>query len=668
MSRPARGSARTLNRTRLSSIVAAKKSKTGRKRARSPETAVSAIQGVSSGKGLSARPDSDCLAPLIYGAFFLSLFLAFSPALESKFVLPKAIVLSAGVFALGTLLLVRNWRGRSVAPPLWALLLSITLGAWWVASTPFALHLPTALNGEYNRYNGLWTHLCWLALFVASMCIPCDVPAVRRIAALLAAAVVPVALINIAETTGLTSLGMKEVSTLGDRVAASALMNFAIPFAVIGLIRTRHWGIRAGLGALLALLLMSEFLSQGRGPWMGLTAAALILATGLMRTKAGWKAVAAMLLATVLLAGLAATQSPRVAERFATLTQLSQDESLRERFLLYRAAVRGIREHPIAGIGFDNVRNSYPSYRAAEDKHYSNNVVATMVHNGYLQAALTNGIAALLLYLALVAGVLVKLVRELSRERDRDRHDLLLGFMAALSAYLVQDLVGWLDMAVTSTFWVMLGLALNVANQTDLRSSASWTKPLITACCGSMLLLSAYLLSDRYARVVADTSLHKAQALDVSTQWAQTESLVEKALASLPGDSRTEMVAGQIHAERYVASHDPKAYRRSRELLEASYEHNPFDRLRLFNIVALESFALELGQKKIASDFAQQAIATLAQTDGDNPAFHELRAWFLAAQGRPGEALAAIREARRLAPQDERFRSREAEYEAQLKK
>jgi len=103
-------------------------------------------------------------------------------------------------------------------------------------------------------------------------------------------------------------------------------------------------------------------------------------------------------------------------------------------------------------------------------------------------------------------------------------------------------------------------------------------------------------------------------------------------------------------------------------LLEASYEHNPFDRLRLFNIVALESFALELGQKKIASDFAQQAIATLAQTDGDNPAFHELRAWFLAAQGRPGEALAAIREARRLAPQDERFRSREAEYEAQLKK
>jgi len=368
-----------------------------------------------------------------------------------------------------------------------------------------------------------------------------------------------------------------------------------------------------------------------------------------------------------MLAGLAAKLSPAAAERIATLTQISQDENLRQRFVFYRAALRAIREHPVAGIGFENFRNSYPSYRSAEDIYFFDNVIPTMVHNGYLQTALTNGIPALLLYLALVVGVLIRLIGELARETDRDRHDLLLGFLAALVAYLVQDLVGWLDMALTSAFWVTLGLALNLACQNAPRATPSWTKPVIAAVSGLMLLLSLYLFNDRYARINADAYLSKAQALDVTTQWAEAESLVNKALLSLPGDSRTETVAGQSYASRFVATHDPRAYAKSRDLLEASYDHNRFDRMRLVNIVALESAALELGRITSATEFAQKAIDVLAKTDADNPGFHEFRAKFFAAQGRFDAALAAIREARRMAPQDERFRSRETEYEAKLK-
>lgn len=599
--------------------------------------------------------------------FWIFLFLACNPALDSKFALPKSIVLSVGVFALGILLIVRDRSGRNTAPPRWALLLSLALGGWWMVSTPFALHLPTALHGEYDYYNGLWTHLCWLGLFVASLTIPSNPATVRRIVALLISAIVVVALVNIAETTGLTAFGLREVSTLGDRVAASALMNFAIPFAVIAALRVRHWGGKAALGGLLALLVTSEFLSQGRGPWIGLAVAAVILAAGLIRSKAGWKIVAAMLLATVMLAGLAAKLNPAVAARFATLTQIGQDENLRQRSVIYRAALRGIREHPVAGIGFENFRNGYPSYRSAEDTYFFGNVIPTMVHNGYLQTALTNGIPALLIYLALLAGALIKLARQFLREQDRDRKDLLLGFLAALSAFLIQDLVGWLDMALTSVFWATLGLALNYASQNDAtRVHASRMKPLIAALSGLMVILSLYLFNDRYARVIADAQLFKAQALDVTVQWRDAEFLIDKALSILPGDSRTEMIAGQIYANRFLALHDSKAYARSRALLESSHEHNPFDRLRLVNIVALESAALELGQLTAASDFAQRAIATLLRTDGGNPDFHEFKAKFFAAQGRFDEALRAIREARRLAPQEGRFRSREADYESRL--
>ena len=616
---------------------------------------------------IAVDPSVDRVAAAIYGTFFLFLYLACSPALDSKFALPKSIVLALGVFSLGALLIARSMRGK-LAPPPWALLLSLALGAWWIVSTPFALHLPTALDGVYDYYNGLWTHLCWLALFVASLSLPLDSATLRRIAVLITAAIVPVAVVTIVETAGLSASGLKEVSTLGDRVAASALMNFAIPFALIALVKARHWGSRIGIGAVLALFVISEFLSQGRGAWVGLIAAALILAWGLIRSRASWKLVGAGLLLLLVLGGFATKLSPAVGARMATLTQLSQDENLRQRLVIYGAALRGIREHPVAGIGFENFQNSYPAYRSADDRYFFDNIIPTMVHNGYLQTALTNGIPALLLYLALVAGVLRKLVKEISCAENRERQDLLLGFLAALGAYLVQDLVGWLDLALTSIFWVMLGLAMNLACATTSRESTRWGRPVLAAFAALMLLLSLYLLNDRYARIMADAHLARAQALDVTTQWPEADRLVASALARLPGDSRTEGIAGQIHANRFMATHDTGAYAKSRELLEASYMHNPFERMRLINIVALESNALELGRISKASDFAQKAVDLLTATDHDNPGFHEFRARFFAAQGRFDKALEAIGEALRLAPREESYRSREAEYASRVRR
>ena len=518
--------------------MAAKKPRTAASPPRRARARERADRTGASDSAPSPRLQRDRAAPTVYGVFFLLLVLACSPALDSKFALPKAMVLAAGVLALGVLLLVRNSRGGCSAPSRPALLLSLALGAWWMISTPFALHLATALDGVYDYYNGLWTHLCWLALFIVSLAIPSDLPTARRIAALLAGAVVPVALVNVAEASGLSSFGLADVSTLGDRVGASALMNFAIPFGAIALVRARHRGVKAGLVLVLGLLLISELLSQGRGAWVGLAAAAVILAAGLIRSRAGWNVAGAMLLGMLVLAGVAAKLSPVVAERFATLTNISRDESLRQRLMYQQAALRAVGDHPLAGIGFENFRNAYPGYRSADDVNFfDNNVIPTMVHNGYLEAALNNGIPALLLYLALVTLALVKLVRELARAQDRDRRDLLLGFLAALGAYLVQDLFGWLDMALTSAFWVTLGLALNLAGQKTPGSMAARPSALIGALAVSMILLSLFLLGDRYERLAADARLYQARLLDVDRQWPPAEPLINKALQSLPGDS-----------------------------------------------------------------------------------------------------------------------------------
>jgi hypothetical protein len=225
------------------------------------------------------------VALAVYGVFFAALLLTCSPMLDSKFALPKSVVLSAGVFSLAILLLVHGRRiGQTPLPPL-ALLLGISPAGWWVLSTPFALHLPTTLFGEYDYYNGLYTHLCFLALFVVSMSLPLGTRAVHYLVALLVASISIVATVNVTETAGMTSMGLAEASTLGDRVAAGDLMNFAIPFVVVTLIRVRRWDARIGLGALLALLLVSEFISQGRDLWVGLLMAMLILMAGLITAR-----------------------------------------------------------------------------------------------------------------------------------------------------------------------------------------------------------------------------------------------------------------------------------------------------------------------------------------------------------------------------------------------
>jgi O-antigen ligase len=606
---------------------------------------------------IKAQPSSqgrDWQAQLMYGLFFFMLFLACSPELDSKFSLPKLLVLGLGVFTFSLLAIAR----RSKAPAL--LLPALALGGWWIVSTPFALHVPTALNGEYDCNNGLWTHLCCLSLFVASAMIPRDTQSVGRIIALLVAAIVPVAAINIMEATGLSAIGLKEVSTLGDRVAASALMNFAIPFVVIALVRARHWGIKAGLGCLLAVFLYSEFLSWGRGAWAGLVVAMLVVLFGMSHSKARWRALLMPLAGMPLLAVLAAWLNPGVAERFASLTRLAQDEALSQRFIYYRAALRALLEHPVTGIGFENFRNSYPSYRAAEDINFFKDIIPTMVHNGYLEIALNNGIPALLLYLALVVGVLYRLGRQLSR--DAGQSDLPLGMLAALSAYLVQDLSGWLTLGLAPVFWIMLGLAVNQTAELGPPNA----KRLVAGYFGAMLVLSLYLLGNGYFRLIADARLFEAQALAAGARWGDAEILVGQALSSHPADSRSEMIAGQIYSQRYLSSHDPLAYAKSRELLEVSYNHNRFERMRLINIVALETLAFELGQLSAPSDFARMALTVLSKTDNDNPDFHEFKAKYFAVQGRFVEALDAIREARRQAPQEQRFRVREAEYQSRI--
>lgn len=92
--------------------------------------------------------------------------------------------------------------------------------------------------------------------------------------------------------------------------------------------------------------------------------------------------------------------------------QLSQDPSASARLLLWQSAINMLLAHPVIGTGWGTFINYYPAYRLPQE--YT--TAGMFAHNDYLQLALEGGMPALVLQLAILAGVLIQLKRILQHK------------------------------------------------------------------------------------------------------------------------------------------------------------------------------------------------------------------------------------------------------------
>src|SRR4029079_694886 len=133
----------------------------------------------------------------------------------------------------------------------------------------------------------------------------------------------------------------------------------------------------------------------------------------------------------------------RVVQRASMFRNLAVDPSFADRFVMYRAAVGLLRDHPIVGVGLENFGLLYPRYRPIEPEVLPVDTIPTMVHNGYLQTATTSGLPGLFVYLVLIAAV-VWVVWRNRPSADASDAIMPMALLAAIASYLVQDLSGWL--------------------------------------------------------------------------------------------------------------------------------------------------------------------------------------------------------------------------------
>ena len=155
--------------------------------------------------------------------------------------------------------------------------------------------------------------------------------------------------------------------------------------------RGRAWRWGAAAAALAGAAGLAA--SFTRSAWLGL-AVSLAVMLGLRRLRA---LLVLALVAVVAYVALPGDLGDRLRSAFDPAHPAS-----RERVLMWEAGARAFRDHPVTGVGLQNLTGLLDSYRSPHAVEHP-----AHVHNSYLHVALTTGVVGVIAFLALCAAVIV---------------------------------------------------------------------------------------------------------------------------------------------------------------------------------------------------------------------------------------------------------------------
>ena len=110
--------------------------------------------------------------------------------------------------------------------------------------------------------------------------------------------------------------------------------------------------------------------TYSRGGWLSLLAAIFIVA--LLRSKK------VVLIFMIILLIIPLFMPDAVMNRFKSITDLNESSN-RGRILIWKAGINMVKDHPILGVGWHNVKHIYKDY-----KLHSHDTIYVQLHNVYL--------------------------------------------------------------------------------------------------------------------------------------------------------------------------------------------------------------------------------------------------------------------------------------------
>lgn len=137
-----------------------------------------------------------------------------------------------------------------------------------------------------------------------------------------------------------------------------------------------------------------------RGAWLAL---AIVLAFIIAFRLRSWKKICAAALIFAVMGGIFLMASPKTLNRLATLANPTSEQSVSERFLMWKSAAHVIEDNPLMGVGFGNYEAAYQEkYILAEAKERFQG----HTHNVYLQFWAETGLPGLIIFCGLFGYIL----------------------------------------------------------------------------------------------------------------------------------------------------------------------------------------------------------------------------------------------------------------------
>ena len=210
-----------------------------------------------------------------------------------------------------------------------------------------------------------------------------------------------------------------------------------------------------------------------RGSWLGFGASMVLLFFIMSGEKlASHKAkkifaVSAILFCTIFCAGLYFAEDnaknrssffPMMKYKIRSSFDFEKGMGSATRLFLWKKGVGLILEKPVFGYGPDTHVKVLREVNFEYWGKFKDMVIIDRVHNNYLDIAIGRGLVGLGTYLSVVVTFMMWLWKRMKRERESSRKILFCCIFAAFFGYLINDLFIFSVVAVSPTFWSLMGL------------------------------------------------------------------------------------------------------------------------------------------------------------------------------------------------------------------
>jgi O-antigen ligase len=259
-------------------------------------------------------------------------------------------------------------------------------------------------------------------------------------------------------------------STFGQPNWLAAFFVTAIPMT-LALAAGRHLVVQVLIAALAVAEMAALAFTLSRGGFLGAGVAALvILAAFVVRRRMVTRRGVALTAVTVLLVTAAVAAVPQTRTAVSEVVQRigmidnPEEASASAHLDQWAVGVAIAADHALIGAGQDSYVLLFGDHRddvlPADRARVWEKYRPESPHNHYLAIAGGMGVPALLAYLAIIGGAVVRGVRGVGRAADSmDRRTAIAGiaFLAVIAGHLVTDFFMTAEVAGSVLFWMVLG-------------------------------------------------------------------------------------------------------------------------------------------------------------------------------------------------------------------